>query len=97
MTSGQDNNLRSFARPACRYFKYPLTAAQGYGGGDTAVGGGQTGGDQFSGDADRAVGQQQDTTYGGDQTNLDAGADTNYGVIPCLHTRNGLDALNCVY
>lgn len=56
---------------------------QGYGGGDTAMGGGQTGGDAYTRDADQAAGQQQDASFGGDQTNLDAGANTNYGVS-CL-------------
>ena len=53
---------------------------QGYGGGDTALGGGQTRGERYPRDADVAAGQQQNATYGGDQTNLDAGADTSYGV-----------------
>ena len=53
--------------------------AQGYGGG-SAVGGGQTGGDQFTSDEPSRKQQGQDAAYGGDQTNLDAGADTNFGV-----------------
>ena len=53
--------------------------AQGYGGG-SAVGGGQTGGDQFTSDEPSCKQQGQDAAYGGDQTNLDAGADTNFGV-----------------
>ena len=42
------------------------------------MGGGQTGGDQFAGDTGDAAGQGQNATD--TQTNLDAGADTNYGV-----------------
>ena len=53
---------------------------QGFGGGDTAVGGGQTGGDQFTGDTGYAAGQGQGQDATDTQTNLDAGADTNYGV-----------------
>ena len=67
---------------------------QGYGGG-SAVGGGQTGGDQFTSDEPSRKQQGQDAAYGGDQTNLDAGADTNFGVsaIQCywLWTFSSID------
>ena len=66
----QPGVLRLRKAPAC---------AQGYGGG-SAVGGGQTGGDQFTSDEPSRKQQGQDAAYGGDQTNLDAGADTNFGV-----------------
>ena len=66
----QTGCLAPLKAPAC---------AQGYGGG-SAVGGGQTGGDQFTSDEPSRKQQGQDAAYGGDQTNLDAGANTNFGV-----------------
>ena len=66
----QTGCLAPLKAPAC---------AQGYGGG-SAVGGGQTGGDQFTSDEPSRKRQGQDAAYGGDQTDLDAGADTNFGV-----------------
>lgn len=44
------------------------------------MGGGQTGGDQYTDNTDAPRTQQKDSTYGGDQTDLNAGGDTNYGV-----------------
>ena len=64
-----------------------LPCVQGYGGG-SAVGGGQTGGDQFTSDEPSGKRQGQDAAYSGDQTDLDAGADTNFGVSAfqsCFH------------
>ena len=63
-----------------------LHGMQGYGGVDTALGGGQSGGDAYV-PGDQASGRSQDAAFGGDQTSLDAGADTNYGVIPLLPRR----------
>ena len=53
--------------------------AQGYGD-NQAFGGGVQGGDQFTGQGTDMQRRAQEQTYGGDQTNLDAGGDTNFGV-----------------
>ena len=75
------SSLASYHKMHANFIKQCISSdMQGYGGGDTALGGGQTGGDAYTRDADQAAGQQQDSSFGGDQTNLDAGANTNYGV-----------------
>jgi hypothetical protein len=53
--------------------------AQGYGG-NQAFGGGVQGGDQFTGQGTDMRRRAQEQTYGGDQTSLDAGGHTNFGV-----------------
>ena len=53
--------------------------AQGYGD-NQAFGGGIQGGDQFTGQGTDMQRRAQKQTSGGDQTNLDAGGDTNFGV-----------------
>lgn len=78
----------TLARP----LKQDHHCAQGFGGGDTAVGGGQTGGDQYTDNTDAPRTQQKDSTYGGDQTDLNAGGDTNYGVHSPLQTCQQLAA-----
>lgn len=65
--------------------------AQGYGD-NQAFGGGIQGGDQFTGQGTDMQRRAQEQTFGGDQTNLDAGGDTDFGVsfFPVAHLEIGM-------